>query len=235
MRPSSSTQVNCSYRLDSVPKGLVYVFNYRFLGHKTDERKGAECDSINIKEVFPCYDYEVTLFEDLTKEQSKNTLARIQRDKKLEEVDSLIVFILSHGIGPYIFKCNDGEQMDLNDITEQFNNVNCPQLIGKPKIFLVNYCRGLKEEILKFDGDDNNPDMITIFASVPEYRALRSQDKGTIFVLSLCKILQEREEPIEIDVLFEALKYEMKYGLNKGSTPCKTTTLKKQFFFRRKQ
>jgi caspase Dronc len=53
--------------------------------------------------------------------------------------------ILTHGshtdgIPRIMFK--DGSHMKLNDVMDQFKNINCINLLRKPKVFLFPFCRG---------------------------------------------------------------------------------------------
>ena len=65
--------------------------------------------------------------------------------KKLKEVanldhskfDSLAVVFLTHGINGKLYS-TDGDLIPVDDFTKYFDGVNCPLLIGKPKV-LLNY------------------------------------------------------------------------------------------------
>jgi hypothetical protein len=62
--------------------------------------------------------------------------------KKLREVaaldhskfDCLAVAILSHGINGKLYS-TDGDLIPVEDVTKYFDGINCPRLIGKPKVF----------------------------------------------------------------------------------------------------
>lgn len=54
---------------------------------------------------------------------------------------------MSHGEKGFI-KMKDGEKVSLEDIFEMFNNKNCPALQEKPKIFIIQACRGGKGRLL---------------------------------------------------------------------------------------
>jgi hypothetical protein len=60
-------------------------------------------------------------------------------------MDSVVVCILSHGMPGKIYTV-DGELIPINDLTAAFNGQNAKHLIGKPKLFFIQACRGGKVE-----------------------------------------------------------------------------------------
>lgn len=55
--------------------------------------------------------------------------------------DCTVVCILSHGEEGYIFGA-DGRKFELDAIFQLFDNTCCPDLRGKPKLFIIQACRG---------------------------------------------------------------------------------------------
>ncbi|XP_053077616.1 uncharacterized protein LOC106966703 isoform X1 [Acinonyx jubatus] len=62
-----------------------------------------------------------------------------------DDVGCCLVTLMSHGEKGFI-KMKDGERVSLEDIFEMFNNKNCPALQEKPKIFIIQACRGEKRD-----------------------------------------------------------------------------------------
>ena len=65
-----------------------------------------------------------------------------QQDTHLKS-DACIVCLLSHGEEGYLFG-TDGMKTNLDDIFVLFDNKSCKSLINKPKIFIIQACRGGK-------------------------------------------------------------------------------------------
>ena len=59
------------------------------------------------------------------------------------EKDSMFLFVMmSHG-GPGFIESSDGQEMWIeDDIVEPFDGNNCKKLKNKPKVFIIQSCRG---------------------------------------------------------------------------------------------
>ena len=65
-------------------------------------------------------------------------------DEMHKSADSFVLVILSHGATGSVYAI-DGQSIDIEDeITEYFNDRNCPSLKGKPRLFLIQACQGSK-------------------------------------------------------------------------------------------
>ena len=68
-----------------------------------------------------------------------------QQWKYNERSDAFVLIILSHGFEGGLIYGTDSDENGLRverDIVVQFNDRNCPALMGKPKMFFFNTCRG---------------------------------------------------------------------------------------------
>jgi len=75
-------------------------------------------------------------------QETRKAIRDFRKNKILEEVDSCFIIIMSHGKeGGFFTADTHYEFMHEKDVTEQFNNSSCPALIGKPKVFIYQYCR----------------------------------------------------------------------------------------------
>ena len=62
--------------------------------------------------------------------------------KSLRDGDQMaILCIMSHGSVNKIFG-SDGKRISLDAISAQLNNHNCPVMIGKPKLIIIQACQG---------------------------------------------------------------------------------------------
>lgn len=80
---------------------------------------------------------------DLTKQQMVYILDEIRKNRELGKHDAFICIIMSHGDETGIL-CKHGETIPVDEITAKFRGgkESCPQLVGKPKLFFIQACRG---------------------------------------------------------------------------------------------
>lgn len=65
-------------------------------------------------------------------------IAKIKEAASLDHsnFDCLIVAVLTHGISGKLYS-TDGDLMPVEDLTKHFDGLNCPALIGKPKVYTI--------------------------------------------------------------------------------------------------
>ena len=59
----------------------------------------------------------------------------------MEATDKMaVVCVLSHGANGYIYG-SDGNLVSLRQLVDCLNNVNCPSMVDKPKLIVVQACQ----------------------------------------------------------------------------------------------
>lgn len=74
-------------------------------------------------------------------QEIKEDLLAFSKLESLHNVDSLIVVLMSHGSDQFIVG-TDNQKINVLDLVKLFNGDHCPAMINKPKLFLINACRG---------------------------------------------------------------------------------------------
>lgn len=106
------------------------------------ESNGEDCKML--KKVLKSLGYKVMLYENVS---TSGIWSAVQKAKTVvsDKNDSLIIVLASHGDEienkPVVF-ASDGGNISVKKVIKEFNNENCTQLIGKPKMFFVDACRG---------------------------------------------------------------------------------------------
>lgn len=92
-----------------------------------------------------------------TKEEAKTFLKEIQSEIKShgDDYDGLIINWSSHGEDDNVLVFSDNQDIALGDISLMFNDKNCPLLKHKPRIFVVDACRGSMVGALTSNNDKN--------------------------------------------------------------------------------
>lgn len=114
---------------------IINITDYDF----EENRAHAQQDATNISELFNQLGYKVTKCEGRPSKMEIDCLfkALFQQFTKKPFLQSCVVYIGSHGSKNAII-LSDGTVIDLHEILLQFNT--CDQLIGKPKLFIIQSC-----------------------------------------------------------------------------------------------
>ena len=118
-------------------------------------------------------------------------------------VGCCLVTLMSHGEEGFL-KMNNGEKVSLESIFEMFNNKNCPALQEKPKIFIIQACRGERRDIgvetddEPMDSDDVSEkrlptfsDYFIIYPTRAAHVALRDPHTGSVMIRAMSNVFQE--------------------------------------------
>lgn len=130
------------YHMQSIPRGFcILINNVSFENGAQQERKGSNVDARRLDEIFQELSFEVHYKIDLTSEEIKELLKKVSEKEDLKNHDAIVVIILSHGTKGCVYG-TDNIGVRLDEIYSYFNNENCRYLIGKPKMFFIQACRG---------------------------------------------------------------------------------------------
>jgi hypothetical protein len=228
----------------SNPRGYALIINnIKFIGDPEATRGGAEKDSTELQNLLLALGFEVILHHDVTVNDLMNSETGIFKTfkEKFERipVDCCVVAIMSHGLEGMV-RMSDPLPKDLSnylnvyyDIVYNFNNMHCPVLCGKPKLFLFQACRGdirdrgfrktrvdgkIQQTVVQiaetsvdaspFIPDDeacpSNEDMLVCFSTVPGYVSNRDTEHGTWYIQLFCRTVAELAHNTEVsDILKE--------------------------------
>lgn len=193
------------YDMRHPKRGKFIIINNRTFQPATgmNERTGTDADAYNLYNIFSKFGFEVSLFNNLTKDAMlQEMLAAAQEDHT--DRDCFGVAVLSHG---------DEDVLYGTDSVIAIDNFVCPiksckSLVGKPKLFFFQACRGneldsgmLLQSDLPDDNDSKMPslvipmeaDFLYAYSTVPGYFSWRNSSKGSWFVQALTQTLSKPE------------------------------------------
>ncbi|CAG9783450.1 unnamed protein product [Diatraea saccharalis] len=130
-------------------RGVLLAFSYIKFQQGVDEhRSGADVDAKKLKYLFSELGFKVFSYLNLTKEKTQDTLKLL--NQVLAGAECAFIVVSSHGYqrggaSDVEFRCHDGQLMGIYEFLEYFNNERLPALIGIPKVFIFQLCRGLLE------------------------------------------------------------------------------------------
>ena len=224
--------------------GYVFVINNYIFPQRSDvERTGSNDDVISLMRLFDDFGFRTRVHDNLTKSHML-TLLRETSEKDYSRYDCFVCVILSHGSKDGIYGTDD-EVINLEAITSLFRRDECPSLEGKPKIFLIQACRGNQRDRVLVESDSDpilfsNPslpadaDFLICFASAPGHQSYRQASLGSWFISAVFNVFKEYAESEHImDMMLrvnnQVAGYFSKDGLKQ--MPCQVCMLTKKVFF----
>lgn len=208
-----------------------------------DDRIGADKDEQSMERLLKALGYAVVILTNLTAQGMTAAMEDFaQREEHLQS-DSCFVVFMSHGNAYGI--CGVSAQDETEDIfstNEIFNCLNTPNCAGlrdKPKIILIQACRGGMEGSV--DVPDSVPinnrgrehrekDFCCLRSCTPDTVSYRNKEKGSNFIQDVVEIFNQHAYQDHIEELFRKVlkKFKEKHP---DQMPCKErTTLSKKFY-----
>ncbi|XP_076800095.1 uncharacterized protein LOC143445109 [Clavelina lepadiformis] len=198
-------------------RGCFVIFNQkRFDSHlRIKFREHNDSDAMNLKNTVKKLGFEhVCIINDAGRSEILHLLKILSKSDH-SDYDCFGCAILTHGGDNDDLFVRDAK-MNLKELTQPFHSANCPSLAGKPKMFFIQACRGYMSDDkakmrdqsdVKFDEvhvadpasdtcDKNNKlfttaDFLIANSAVPEYYSWRNKNNSSIFIQSLCIVLNK--------------------------------------------
>ncbi|XP_056314968.1 caspase-8-like [Danio aesculapii] len=212
---ASSVQQVSQYKITQNPRGIcVIINNVDFTSMK--ERRGSDEDQKYLAKVFRWLGFEVVTHRNKTAAEMKSILQALGRTV---DGDCFVCCVLSHGMKEGV--CGtDGDLVSVDEIRDPFTGINCQKLVGKPKLFFIQACRGLRKQLrvnaqadgpgdgeseMEVDGDDfditipSDTDFLIARSTTDGHVSYRKPDEGSWFIQSLCRNL-EKHCPLGADI-----------------------------------
>ena len=129
------------YVMKSKPHGLCLIINNVKFSAGLNSRSGSDIDAQNLQTLFVALQYRVQVVNNLSSQRLKDTLFKFARKEEHQMYDSVVVCILSHGLEGKIYG-TDGILVPVSELISMFNGYQARHLVGKPKLFFIQACRG---------------------------------------------------------------------------------------------
>lgn len=259
--PSSSAAASSSMDVDakSGSHSFRYSLNYPCIGQciiinnknfdrstGMNQRNGTDVDAANAMKVFSKLGYKVKVYNDQSVNQMKQVLTSVAKEDH-GSYASFVCVLLSHG-DEGVFFGTDGS-VELKYLTSLFRGDRCKSLVGKPKLFFIQACRGtdLDAGIETDSADDGTTkipveaDFLYAFSTAPGYYSWRNTMTGSWFMQSLCDMISKYGKEVELQhimtrvnhkvaVEFESISHTPGFHAKK-QIPCIVSMLTKEMYF----
>ncbi|XP_074084996.1 caspase-3-like [Macrotis lagotis] len=244
-----------SYKMDYPEMGLCVIINNKNFHPKTGMsfRSGSDVDADHLSDTFKSLNYEVRRSNDLTCEEILDLMYNVSKEDHSQR-SSFVCVILSHGEEGIIFGI-DGP-IELKALTCFFKGYKCSSLTGKPKLFIIQACRGTELDCgVETDsatiGDTDKDmtcqkipveaDFLYAYSTAPGYFSWRNKRNGSWFIQSLCAMLKQYAHKFEIMQIltrvnrkvateFESYSFDSELHAKK-QVPCIMSMLTKELYF----
>uniref|UniRef100_A0AAY5F056 Caspase-6 n=1 Tax=Electrophorus electricus TaxID=8005 RepID=A0AAY5F056_ELEEL len=259
IKSCSSINLLAEYNMNSKRRGTALIFNQENFHWKLSMKKrcGTAKDKENLTERFQNLGFGVETHNDLNKE---DMMKKIHEAAAADHTDAdcFVCAFLSHGEEGHIF-AYDGK-VNIKDITALFRGDTCQSLVGKPKVFIFQACRGnigddpvtpmgvVEEEE---EEEEEEPamiytlpagaDFLMCYCVAEGYYAFRNRDSGSFYIQDLCETLRDHGSTLEFTELLTLVNLkvsrrstERRDGKGKQQ-PCFTSVLTKKLYFRPKE
>jgi len=206
---------------------------------ETDDRKGASEDSKKLKDLADFLGYKYVEHRDLEEKEIKDELKKAAEETDKETVGScLICAISSHGNenDEILTKCTSW--VPLVDFVEPFSDTKCESLRGKPKVFIVQACRGNKKEKdgnyytpSKMNNGINFRDTVFAFSTIPDHVSVRNETTGSHYISNIVEAFKAgRNEEIQKVLTLANSKTSRKQSECSNQMSCFRCNLEKQLY-----
>uniref|UniRef100_A0A673ZVF3 Caspase-6 n=1 Tax=Salmo trutta TaxID=8032 RepID=A0A673ZVF3_SALTR len=229
------------YKMDHKRRGLALIFNQEhFFWHlRMPPRNGTNADRYNLVKRFEDLNFEVQVFDNLK-----------VGDANHADADCFVCVFLSHGENDHVYAFDD--KIAIQDITALFKGDKCKSLVGKPKIFILQACRGDKHDdpVTPMDAVDSEvkTNEVVVDAGVVYtlpagadfimcYYSHRETVNGSWYIQDLCGAMRKFGDSLEFTDLLTLVnrKVSTRSAGNWKQVPCFASMLTRKLYFRPKK
>uniref|UniRef100_A0A3Q3JFY1 Uncharacterized protein n=1 Tax=Monopterus albus TaxID=43700 RepID=A0A3Q3JFY1_MONAL len=178
----------------------LLITNIKFADEKLN-RNGAEKDEENMEKLLGALGYEVVKHTNLTAKGIEDALIAFSTHPKLKDTDSVFVVIMSHGkLGAILGvnwkgdRCGDEapDEFPINNIYRHLASEKCPALLDKPKVIIIQACRGGPGPSLPAAEGGIEDDSVRCVHREKDFTALLSSTPGQVGPLKGHSLFQGR-------------------------------------------
>lgn len=239
------------YSLNFPSMGQCIIINNKNFDRRTgmNQRNGTDVDAGNAMKVFGKLGYKVKVYNDQTVSQIKSVLTSASQEDHSRSA-SFVCVLLSHGDEGVFFGTD--ASIELRSLTSLFRGDRCTSLVGKPKLFFIQACRGtdldggVETDSFPDEGAVRIPveaDFLYCYSTAPGYYSWRNTQTGSWFMQSLCEMLAQYAGELELLHIMTRVNHKVAVEFQsvsnspgfdaKKQIPCVVSMLTKEMYFTR--
>ncbi|VVD00044.1 unnamed protein product [Leptidea sinapis] len=212
-----------TYELEKFEKKCLLIFNQEnILGYKP--RLGTAQDVKSLEETFSKFGFDVEEHKDCTKEELFQVLKTFS-DRDFTDYGCVAIAVLTHGTKDGRLRAKDQQYSEF-DIIEAFKTYDKPTLVTKPKLLVIQACRGTKEikgvvvgrsAKIRKDVDEDfeaytipvESDMLVLHSSYMGNPSHRDEVQGSWLIQTMCKKINELSSTHDLESIITEVKREV--------------------------
>ncbi|XP_072538905.1 caspase a-like [Salminus brasiliensis] len=200
-------------------KCLALLINNVEFDNANLRRNGAQIDEENMETLLRGLGYDVVKHTNLSGREMDEAIRSFAGRSEHAESDSTFVVIMSHGkkdkiLGVHHGPDNDKDFLPVDNIYTHLNTANCPALRDKPKVILIQACRGdrhgrvwvsdSESDDMEIDGvwEHKEKDFVSLFSCTPDTVSFRNEENGAYFIGFLVEVFNANAHKDHIEELF---------------------------------
>lgn len=213
-------------------------------------RYGAEHDIAEMTTLLDSLDYTVDVREQLTAQEMKSELQEFAARPEHRASDSTFVVLMSHGLLEGVCGIEHSEEkpdmLPYDTVFRIFNNRHCPHLKDKPKVIIIQACRGANRGEVKMADSaswTNSPaqlshnleedavtrahiekDFIAFYSSTPHNVSWRDAELGSPFIVQLTQCFRKYSWRLHLEEVFRKVQQ----SFDNVSTKIQMPTIERQ-------
>ncbi|XP_045886294.1 caspase-3-like [Micropterus dolomieu] len=238
------------YKMDYPCLGTCLVINNKNFHQSThmSQRNGTDVDAASAIKTFSDLGYKTRYVNDQTVEEMKQLMLSVSKEDHSNSA-SFACVLLSHGDEGVIYGTDGYEKIE--NLIKYFKGDRCKSLVGKPKLFFIQACRGTDLDDGAFIETDSveeqtseripvEADFLYAYSTAPGYYSWRNTANGSWFMQALCEMLYCYRGKLELMQIMTrvnrkvALHFESASNLpgysGKKQIPCIVSMLTKEFY-----
>ncbi|XP_008315389.1 caspase-6 [Cynoglossus semilaevis] len=221
IRSSLALDVAEEYKMTNKRRGLAIIFNQErfFWRLGLNDRHGTNADCYNLEIRLAALGFEVKSCHSYKQEEVKKVIDDAAAANH-SDADCFMLIFLSHGENEHVYTHNG--KIDIQEIMSLFKGDKCKSLVGKPKIFIIQACRGDKHDdpVTPCDDVDSEiktnevvvdasafytlpagADFIMCYSVAQGYYSHRETINGSWYIQDLCELIKQYGDSLEFTEL----------------------------------
>uniref|UniRef100_A0A3P9MVU9 Caspase-3 n=1 Tax=Poecilia reticulata TaxID=8081 RepID=A0A3P9MVU9_POERE len=237
------------YRTDYPCMGVCLIINNKNFDARTgmSVRDGTDVDAANVAKTFVKLGYKVRLLNDQTVDNMMKQMDAVAKEDHSQNA-SFVCVLLSHGDQEVIYGTDGFKKLET--LIKCIKGHHCTSLVGKPKLFFIQACRGSEfDHGMETDSvvDETSAkipveaDFLYAYSTAPGFYSWRNTSNGSWFIQSLCESLGKFSGQLELMQIMTRVNHKVAFyfesasnlpGFNgKKQIPSIVSMLTKDFYF----